>query len=264
MIFTRFSSIAILSAFVIVAGSLVACFGGDDNAARPAVTASTLTPSVGLDVAPTAIVRPTSVPPTEVPATPPPLVVEAPQPIVRTCPEIRSAGSYLNPEERAFFLANCTTQASGPNALSQPGASAQAPAAPAAQPPPQTGPTEEERAYRNKAQAQLADQFARLNQFWGTASTGVHNDILTLGSIAGNLGLQMGAFEPAPPRFQQAHSRLRAALGDFSLWMMTVTELRTEPQIVSFIAGWQQRARTVSLAWNDYILVVGLSLQRLP
>jgi hypothetical protein len=189
-------------------------------------------------------------------------VAEAPQPIIRTCPEIRTAGDYLNPEERAFFLANCLNQTAatgGASAAAPPAPSQQAPSAPA-----QTGPTEEERAYRAKAQAQMADQAARLSQYWGTPSLGVQNDILMLGSISGNLALQMGSFNPVPPRFLQAHNQLRGALANFNLWLMNVLEVDTEAEAIVFLNGFDVRADALAAAWNDYGLVVGIELPRLP
>ena len=73
------------------------------------------------------------------------------------------------------------------------------------------GPTaaeiEAERSYRVKASAQLLVYINRFNQYWGLPSLGYKNDVLEYGGIAGAWANQMAGFEPAPPRFRQAHDK---------------------------------------------------------
>lgn len=74
----------------------------------------------------------------------------------------------------------------------------------------------------------------------------------------------MAAFEPVPPRFRQAHDQMRGALSSFESHMELIRLVNTQPQLDAWFDIWDLRAFEVNLAYDDYLLVVGLSLPSLP
>ncbi|HWC30363.1 MAG TPA: hypothetical protein VG845_09805 [Dehalococcoidia bacterium] len=239
---------AFLAGILIAGGIVLAASGGDD--AAPA-TANQQPSQDNVDVAPTSV--PTAAAsPTPLPPTAAPTVVPTPVPQVRSCAEIRATGIYNSDEERAFFLANCTTQPAagggGPVTppVTAPGNSAEATAA--------------EQEYRRLAEARLAFFIARLVQYYGQPSFGAINDILELGGIARSFANELNALQPVPPRFLQAHNQLRATLLTFSAHMITIQSVTTFPQFEQWVLRYDETARAVNGAITDYNLVTGLKL----
>jgi hypothetical protein len=240
----------ILASFLLgllIAGGAILAFsaGRGDQTEQTSVEAPVLPTPTGLDESPTQVPSATSVP-TSIPVAPTAI------PIVRSCAEIRAAGDYLNPEERAFFLANCVTQAgTGPG----PGP---------AQPTSGAGATAEEESYRRRASGFMLASAARFVQYFGQPSFGFEQDLLELGSIAGGWANQMNTLAPVPPRFRQAHDQLRAALYEFGDWCQAISFVDTLDKFYAWEAYYYVLEDALVAAWDDYELVIGISLPSAP
>jgi hypothetical protein len=237
--------LAILAAFVggiIVAGGAVLALGGGDDDNKPADQPEL----ANLDVAPTS--APTAVPTnTPVPA---PTVAPTSPPQMRTCAEIRAAGTYNSDEERAFFLANCTTQTASSGGSTPPTQSSSSP-----------GATAEEQNYRTKAQANLTVIASKFEQFNNTPSYGAYQDILTWGIILRQFAQELDRLPTPPPRFKAVHDQLRSAMLRLADKILT---LEANVSTLAIFQKWYNEfldlAEAAQAALEDYSLVVGVEL----
>jgi hypothetical protein len=239
--------LAIIGAFLagIVVAAVIALMSSGGESTAPARAPLVLE----LEESPTAAPSPTSQPtvaPTAAPTTGP----EAAAPPIRSCEEIRAAGTYNSAEERAFFLANC---------IDRPQAAAPAPQGVSGPTPPITsGATTEEEAYRRRAEGKFLYFYARIAQYLGQPSFGALNDLLELGAVCRNFASELNGLEPVPPRFRQVHDQLRAALVSFADHIAVVQNQTTAAAQSRWISQYISLADRVGQALEDYALVVGI------
>ena len=116
------------------------------------------------------------------------------------------------------------------------------------------------RTTHNSISRQLLVYINRFNQYWGLPSLGYKNDVLEYGGIAGAWANQMAGFKPAPPRFRQAHDQMRNALYAFDDQGKKVVDAFTQAELDAWFAIWDRTFDDMVLAYDDYLLVVGISL----
>jgi hypothetical protein len=181
-------------------------------------------------------------------------------PVIRSCAEIRASGTYLSEEERAFFLANCLTQAPAPGPAAGP---APQPAGPAPAQPSDSGFTEEEERYRRRASQVNLEYTARLAQYWSTPSFGAQSDLYELASIALNHANALNALEPVPPRFRAPHDALVRSLVAFRDHILTIESVPTFQAFVIWVATFERLGDTLDanlVAWQRAVGVDVVSL----
>lgn len=245
------AGIAFLVGLLLTTVIVLAVSGGSGGPAQAVVvvtaTRETSTLSTSDSIATATAVPPMSVPP---PSAPSP---EA-QPI-RTCAEIRAAGTYLNDVERDFFLASCQITGGGPAAAPS---SAPAPAVPTTVPaaPPASDPAiaEAERSYRGRAEGVVGAWLTRFRQL--PRVIGSRAALFDYGATAGGWANQMDNLAPVPLRFQRAHDQLQAAL--------RALDAHTHVEPLVFSSQYLNKLNSLILAVNgaldDYALVVGLAV----
>ncbi len=248
--------IAFLVGLLLTTVIVLAVSGGSDE---PAQTVVVVTATFDPSTLSTSDAPVTSTSTVATPAPPAPTPPPEPQP-VRSCAEIRAAGTYLNDVERDYFLASCQTPITGSSqaAPSSPSAPVSAPAvptvAPAAQPATDPAITEAERSYRGRAEGVTGAWLTRFRQLPKTI--GSRAALLNYGATAGGWANQMDNLAPVPLRFQRAHDQLQAALR--ALEALT----RVEPVVFStqYLNQLNSHIIAVNTALNDYSLVVGVPI----
>jgi hypothetical protein len=248
-------AIAFVLGLILTTGIVLAISGGDGGSVQATIV---LTPTIDQSKLSSSDAAPTPIPVSPTPV-PPPSPSPEPQP-VRSCTEIRAAGSYLNDVERDFFLGSCQTPASTGSAPVS--SAALAPAAPqptvvVAAPPAVIDPAiaEAERAYKARAEATSAAWLVRYKQLPRLITS--RAQLIDYGSVSGGWANQLDGIGPVPPRFQRAHDQLAAALRALD------AHTRVEPLVLNlaYLTTLSDLADGVNGAYEDYALVVGLPVQ---
>lgn len=164
----------------------------------------------------------------------------------RSCDEIRDAGTYLDEDERSYFLDNCrtlTAASASSTAVTRPGVL-----------------TEAERAYRVRAESiafSYRTSFQRYDREELTASEAA---LVEYGGFAGGWANQMDNFSPVPPRFQQAHDRLQVTLRELAAHTRLVASGQTQLPDEGYEEEFLRLVDAVDAASTSYFQVVGLEL----
>jgi hypothetical protein len=248
-------AIAFLLGLLLTAVVVLALSGGGEGAEQGliVVTATVDTRTLSTSDAPP---TPTIVPVAQAPAA----VAPEPQP-VRSCAEIRAAGTYLSDVERDYFLGSCRSGATAtPSSSAASAAAAPAPAASSPPEPPAPAPVdpaiaEAERAYRARAEASVIAWSTRFQQLPRAVST--QTALLDYGAVAGGWANQMDNYAPVPLRFQRAHDQLQAALRALEAQTRVSGGLKLTTEYLTKLL---ELAKAADAAVQDYFLVVGLPL----
>jgi hypothetical protein len=254
--------LAIIAAFIggiLVAGAAVLAFNDSDDPGQ-----SPAEPSLAnVNEPPT--LAPTSPPPSETPEpspeptdTPEPTPEEKDEPEIRSCAEIEAAGTYNSPEERQFFLDNCTS--SGPSSNPAPAVQDDddepAPASSS------SNATADEQHYRGRASAIVSSFGVRIGQYYNSPSHGVTGDILDFGVVLRRFAIEIDGIQNVPPRFQQVHDQLVGSLIATSDFIMTFVNvnIESEAQLLNWIEEYIEYAEAMVGALDDFALVLGIEL----
>lgn len=233
---------AFLAGILIAAGIFFALDGSDDKA-QPAQQAS----SANIDEPPASV--PTAAPTATPAPSPTPAPTAAPQ--IRTCAESRATGTYNSDEERAFFLANCTTQtASGSSPAPSPAPSGSSASA-----------TAEEANYRTKAEATLVVMGSKIGQWFDTLGNNAPDaKFLEFGTVLRGFAQELDRLPPPPPRFSQVHVQLKTQLLAMADHIITIQSVTTEKQADAWFKKYFDIAIAMDAALQDYALVIGVQL----